>query len=63
MSEFKHVDWRRYWEDIYDAARGPHPDNAALYTATKELVDAANFPDPTKFAKRLLFPLLTVAPN
>ncbi len=46
-------DWADYWERIYSAAAGPHADNATLFAETKRLIEAAQFPDPQRFAKRL----------
>ena len=36
------------------AVRGPYGDNAQLFSETKRIVEAARFPDPTRFAKRVL---------
>jgi hypothetical protein len=48
------ADYGHQLREIDRAVLGPYGENAALYRATKEAIEAANFPDPTNFAKRLL---------
>jgi hypothetical protein len=46
-----------------DLLYGPWGSNAELYQTTKAVIEAANFPDPTKFARRALMRFLERCEN
>jgi hypothetical protein len=54
---------RQVSADRWQSIQSPYGENAVLYRATKEAIEAANFPDPTTFAKRLLLRFLERCEN